>query len=297
MARSGKTITFATDLLPNEDNTYQLGLQDENTPANNRRWLIYGSLNGTATKATAANINSSTNGIAYYSNTTGAFASTSAGPDGYILIGKGNTANPTWYEGLTLTTASGVYTATLGSNNDANLIIKGTTTITGATDLNGATTIGTSSATASLTMYGNIIPQLNNNNNPIYTLGTSNNHWNKLYIGATNSHGDQYTPIYWNDGKPEVTTPIQRINFTVDKDHLSPLKFSNNAITTDTSVLEIVVTGGYQWLHGPIEWDNIIEDNTRKIQLTIPSPITEESAATTKIYGYIKIAHTATMSS
>ena len=40
MAHSGKTITFATDLLPNEDNIYNLG-------TDSKRWIIHGNLTGT----------------------------------------------------------------------------------------------------------------------------------------------------------------------------------------------------------------------------------------------------------
>ena len=47
-------------------------------------------------RATSANITSNKYGIAYYSNTTGAFASTSAGSDGYVLIGKGANTAPNW---------------------------------------------------------------------------------------------------------------------------------------------------------------------------------------------------------
>jgi hypothetical protein len=37
MAHSGKTITFATDLLPNEDNIYSLGTVEQ-------RWKIHGDI-------------------------------------------------------------------------------------------------------------------------------------------------------------------------------------------------------------------------------------------------------------
>lgn len=40
MAHSGKTMTFATDLLPKENNTYSLG-------DSNQAWKIYGSITGT----------------------------------------------------------------------------------------------------------------------------------------------------------------------------------------------------------------------------------------------------------
>ena len=45
MAHSGKTITFATDLLPQEDNTYNLGKADQ-------AWKFYGNLTGNATNVT-----------------------------------------------------------------------------------------------------------------------------------------------------------------------------------------------------------------------------------------------------
>lgn len=48
MARSGKTITFATDLLPHEDGIYNLG----NT---NYKWKIFGDVTGNASTATKLN--------------------------------------------------------------------------------------------------------------------------------------------------------------------------------------------------------------------------------------------------
>ena len=52
--------------------------------------------NVTAGKATAANLATSQYGIAYYSNTTGTFASTIAGTAGYVLKSGGGTAAPSW---------------------------------------------------------------------------------------------------------------------------------------------------------------------------------------------------------
>ena len=50
MAHSGKTMTFATDLVPQEDNVYHLGI-DAPEPKN---WIIYGNVNGNASTATTA---------------------------------------------------------------------------------------------------------------------------------------------------------------------------------------------------------------------------------------------------
>ena len=56
MAHSGKTITFATDLLPNEDNTYNLG-------SSSLKWKIFGSLTGAASLLTTSNLGSATKPI------------------------------------------------------------------------------------------------------------------------------------------------------------------------------------------------------------------------------------------
>ena len=55
-----------------------------------------GNLTGTASKATSANITSTKNGIAYYSNTSGTFASTAAGTAGQYLKSNGANSAPTW---------------------------------------------------------------------------------------------------------------------------------------------------------------------------------------------------------
>ena len=52
--------------------------------------------NITAGKATAAGLTTSQYGVAYYSNTTGTFASTVAGTAGYVLKSGGGTAAPSW---------------------------------------------------------------------------------------------------------------------------------------------------------------------------------------------------------
>ena len=64
-------------------------------PANLTAVKFIGPLQGTADKATAANITSTQYGIAYYSNTTGTFAGTGAGTSGQYLKSNGTSA-PTW---------------------------------------------------------------------------------------------------------------------------------------------------------------------------------------------------------
>ena len=59
MAHSGKTITFATDLLPQENNIYSLGNNDQ-------RWKIYGEMQPIAIKTYTAALYNSSSGANYY---------------------------------------------------------------------------------------------------------------------------------------------------------------------------------------------------------------------------------------
>ena len=59
MPHSGKTMTFATDLVPQEDNIYSLGY-------NNQRWKIYGDLQPLSTKIYNAPLYNSSSGANYY---------------------------------------------------------------------------------------------------------------------------------------------------------------------------------------------------------------------------------------
>ena len=61
MAHSGKTMTFATDLVPQEDNIYRLGYD-------NQRWKIYGDLQPLATKIYDAPLYNSSSGTNFYQN-------------------------------------------------------------------------------------------------------------------------------------------------------------------------------------------------------------------------------------
>jgi hypothetical protein len=53
---------------------------------------------------------------------------------------------------------------------------------------------------------GNLVPTLGTNNVIDKTLGTSNDPWAAVFIG-NGDHGDPYTPVYWYNGVPTVTTP------------------------------------------------------------------------------------------
>lgn len=115
-----------------------------------------GSWNITAAKATAANITSTKYGVAYYNNTTGTFASTSAGSSGYLLQGNSTSSAPSWIQATNANTASTVVKRDSSGNFSAGTI---TATLSGnastATKFSSAKTIAlTGAVTGSVSSDG-----------------------------------------------------------------------------------------------------------------------------------------------
>jgi len=59
MAHSGKTMTFATDLVPQENNVYSLGFDK-------KKWKIFGEIQPLSTKTYDAPLYNSSSGANYY---------------------------------------------------------------------------------------------------------------------------------------------------------------------------------------------------------------------------------------
>ena len=95
------------------------------------------------------------------------------------------------------------------------------------------------------------------------SLGTADNTWAKLYIGTDSSYGDEYTPIYWNDGAPAVVAPLQYQTFTITSDS-NGVQLTYDAFTADSYVIQIVITHGEANLNSPIAWTS----STGTMQLT-----------------------------
>jgi len=126
-------------------------------------------------------------GILYGNSNQDAYASTSTGDVGLVIIGGGTSAAPNWYEGLTLSGAGTVaspYLATFGGD---------------------------------ISIGGGL------------TLGDSTN-W-----------GDEYTPIYWNNGVPGKVTTILRESFTLGTSTMSSAGTVTTTITNNTSANSRVV--------------------------------------------------------
>ena len=101
------------------------------------------------------------------------------------------------------------------------------------------------------------------------SLGTEDNTWAKLYIGTDPSHGDAYTPIYWNNGTPATVIPVQYCEFTIKES--KGVMLTHEAFTENSYVLQIVVTSGESNLNSPIRWASYSSGELALFCLTPPS--------------------------
>lgn len=134
-----------------------------------------------------------------------------------------------------------------------NSIIIGKLIDTNATPNYKLEVTGTSYFSDITTHNNHIIPASDNN----FTLGTNNYHWKKLYIGNTNTYGDEYTPIYWNDGVPTAATMAIKMDFTIAQDEIGII-LHHEAFTTNSIVTQIIIKQGEQYLNSAIEWESNI---------------------------------------
>ena len=125
----GDTWWTRSNNLMAEDRLYTFDSSKNATfPANLTATKFIGPLQGTADKATAANLTTTKYGIAYYSNTTGTFAGTGAGTTGQFLQSNGDSSAPAW---------ATISKSTLGLGNVEN------TALSTWTGTNTITTVGT----------------------------------------------------------------------------------------------------------------------------------------------------------
>ena len=93
-----------------------------------------------------------------------------------------------------------------------------------------------------------------------YYLGKSGQEW-KLYASEINgvdlssTYGDAYTPVYWNAGTPTAVSPVLQVAFTINSGKYG-VKLTSDAFTTDSIVLQIVVTSGIENLKNTITWQS-----------------------------------------
>ena len=118
----------------------------------------------------------------------------------------------------------------------------------------------TSGTTATLSYNGNISPSANGAG----SLGASGNRWSKLYIGSADTHGDAYTPIYWNAGAPTAVPPIQYTTWSIASGGTSTT-ITKEAYRDNTYVIAIIVTSGEANLNGAISWSS---NNSKQVVLS-----------------------------
>lgn len=159
-------------------------------------------------------------GIKTFANTT---ASTSTGTGAVLVSG-----------GLGVTgQVTAARLAANGSNTSYNLYVNGTSLLNGNTTVNG-----------------NLVPGANNTK----TLGSTDAKWSKLYVGSSESYGNAYQPVYWNDGVPTVSYPVQYSTWSITSGDNTATLTGTDIFTEDTYVISLVVTSGEQYLNGPITW-------------------------------------------
>lgn len=203
--------------------------------------------------------------------------------DGILPINNGGTGTDSFTDGeivypsTTDSVQKLVGNANFKYNSSGHVLTLGKLSITGTTNTNNSTienNSGVITLKSKSTMYltttnassiiftiggtargrfntsGHFIPEATNT----YTLGlaaggTESNakRWKALYVGTLDSYGDEYTPIYWNDGVPEPVTVIQKATFSLTSANGGSHSITTNT-TTDSHVVEIVVDTGIQYL-------------------------------------------------
>lgn len=122
-----------------------------------------------------------------------------------------------------------------------------------------------------LDIVGNINPTTNNTSS-LGTGGQTPLRWKSLFLGTSDTYGDAYTPVYWNNGVPAPATTIQQANFTLTTTANGVQKIGTSTNVSDnTEVVEIVVESGFSNLLSTIQWTittDVLNNNNKQIQLT-----------------------------
>ena len=113
------------------------------------------------------------------------------------------------------------------------------------------------------TVYLNSDSSNNNANISFYpnttntgSLGLSTNRWKTLYIGNADTYGDEYTPIYWNNGIPTQVAIVNKYTFSFASGATSITPITQSHTNKEkTVVTAIVVDSGISYLNAPIVWE------------------------------------------
>jgi hypothetical protein len=72
----------------------------------------------------------------------------------------------------------------------------------------------------------------------------------------SDTYGDEYTPIYWNNGVPTAIDVVQKINWTINNGDKSVKITANNTgvFTSNSIIVQLVVTSGETNVNAPLTW-------------------------------------------
>ena len=115
-------------------------------------------------------------------------------------------------------------------------------------------------------------------------LGTSSIKWGKLYVGTAETYGDEYTPIYWNDGIPTEVAVVQEYTFSIASASTTAVIAPTNTNKAKSIITEIVVDSGIEYLNGPISWD-VPTTGTNKDKIVLTTTATSGAVS-----GYILVS-------
>lgn len=169
------------------------------------------------------------------------------------LIAAGTSAKLTWSGA---NNSAAIYYK-IPTNDTGRLIIE---TVKGGT--NTECLLGFSDGT-NTTVYLNSDSSSNNTNVSFYpnttntgSLGLSTNRWKTLYIGNADTYGDEYTPIYWNNGIPTQAVIVNKYTFSFASGATSITPITQSHTNKEkTIVTAIIVDTGISYLKAPIVWE------------------------------------------
>ena len=225
--------------------------------------------------------NSSSGWLATFSGNINANGDVSVGDDLTVASTASITGSLSVNSTSTFSQSVGICTS---PNTSYALTINGSTLIKNST--NNAAFLNTITKTDGQNTYYTVSfhPATSNTG----TLGTTSYRWEKLYLGTANGYGDAYQPIYWTNGVPAITYPVQYFSWTINKNNYG-ISFSHACITADSYVLSLVIVSGESYLQAPLTCTSAA--GTTAGTLTIQST----AQVTDAVSGYVIIARGTTI--
>ena len=225
-----------------------------------------GTTNSSVSSSGTLTIDNSTQALTVSTTTAALTISSTNGTMTIGPTGTGTLTISTNSGGMSIQTTSGNMTLASGGTVSISSETSKTTTINSGSTLilNSATGTAIEFQKNSTTAWlfsedgTNLSPATTNTINLGIAGGGNNStarRWKTLYLGTDDSYGDAYTPVYWNNGVPSISYPVQYFTWTINNGNKG-VSLSHTSFTEDTFPITIMITSGEQHLNGPISWTN-----------------------------------------